>query len=156
MRANGRSSEGGFTIVELLVVLIICAILFAIVLPQVNKTRQKTGGPTVNVAAAGVWRGIQHYRMDTGGAFRPIGQLQSPSTFADPGGVRYVKRWPENARGGPIQVSQGPATPTSATPAPGALVYYASGVTGYLIGYSDTGSIVFRREAGNWNTRPEG
>ena len=157
MRANGRSSEGGFTIVELLVVLIICAILMAIILPSLGKTRQNTGGPTVNVAAAAIWRGVQNYRIDNSGTFPPIGMLQNGgATFKDPGQVKYVKRWPENTKGQPMTVVNGSGNPTTQGAQPGQVVYFQNGNTGYLIGYSDRGTVVFRREAGNWNSRPAG
>lgn len=152
--------------VELLVVLIICAILFAIVLPQLGNQRQKTAGPQTNVGAAAIWRGIQSYRMDNGGAFPPIAMLQNGgATFVDPGQVKYVKRWPEDSRGRPMRVNGGSGSPTGANAArPGEVTYFQNGLTGYLIGFGEVGSnqqsptttVVFRREVGTWNSRPVG
>lgn len=168
VRPRSRRAEGGFSLIELLVVLVIVAILMALVLPQLNKVRRNTGGPTSNVAAAAIWRGVQNYRIDNGGNFPPLTMLQNGgTTFTDPGGIKYVKRWPQDATGKPMPVLQGSGTPpTTNLPLPvgpvpanspiGKVVYYGNGTTGWIVAYSDTGRIVFRRDAGPWTAVPAG
>lgn len=163
-----RRSEGGFTLIELLVVLIIVAILFAMILPQLGTTRQKTGAPLVNVAGGAVWRGVQAYRLENGGVLPPAtllagAHLASPpgNNWINPGSGRYVNRWPSDTRGGAMQVLPGtgatpPDGPTTLTTQRGRLVYSAVGTSGWLVGYSDTGAMVYRRAIGPSGARPIG
>jgi prepilin-type N-terminal cleavage/methylation domain-containing protein len=168
VRPRRRGEESGFSIVELIVVLVIVAILMAAVLPQLNKVRRNTGGPTTNIAAAAIWRGVQNNRIDNGGNFPPLSMLQNGgTTFTDPGGIKYVKRWPQDSKGAPMEVLSGSGTPPTANlplpagPVPpgssiGKVVYFANGTSGWIVAYSDTGRIVYRRDAGPWTAVPAG
>lgn len=154
-------SEAGFTLVELLVVMVIGAILMAVILPQLGTTRAKVSAPEMNVAGGAIWRGIQNYRLDNGHlppaalltgqhAQRPPGR-----TFANPGGGRYVERWPPNTTGGNARVYQAPSPtlPTTRDRSRAGRIYYyvppgTRPLVGYLVAYSDTGDIVYRRSIG--------
>lgn len=163
-----RGSERGFSLVELLVVLVMVAILMAVILPQLGTARSKVSAPEMNVAAGGIWRGIQNYRIDNG-HLPPTTMLQnqhtlSPpgNTFADPGGTRYVKRWPSDPKGttAQVRVVNGGGLPTTTDPSRGGqIIYSAAGarpLTGYLVAYSADGRIVFRRSIGTTVGRPIG
>lgn len=160
---RARRSEGGFTLIELLVVLVIIAILFAMVLPQLAGTRQKTGAPLVNVAGGAIWRGVQAYRLENGGVLPAATVLAGAhnavppgNNWVNPGNGRYVNRWPSDTKGNAMQVLPGSGTtppngPTSVTAQRGKLVYSAAGTSGWLVGYSDTGAMVYRRAIGPSN-----
>ncbi len=159
VRVHGRQyvrarSEDGFSLVELLIVIIIVSILMVFILPTLGRTRDKTDGPQINVAAGAVWRGIQAYRIDNHGMLPATNLLTAPSgnAFVNPGNGRYVQRWPESSDGQPIAVTAGTGGPptasiSNASPLAGNLVYSVSngGRNGWLVGYSSSGSIVFRR-----------
>jgi prepilin-type N-terminal cleavage/methylation domain-containing protein len=153
-RVRARGGEAGFSIIELLVVMIIIAIILSMALPSLSGRREKTDGPQVNVAAGAVWRGIQAYRIENHGTLPPTNMVTSPSgsAFVNPGTSRYVRRWPDASDGSPIAVTAGTGNPPTARIAPGSaaagnLVYSVSngGRNGWLVGYASNGSIVFRR-----------
>lgn len=158
---TGRSVvvEAGFTIVELLVVMIIVSILAAITMPQLAKTREKTSGPLVNLGAGTLWRGVMNYRLENHGVLPTAGMLASEgATFTNPANARYVKRWPDDATGNaPLVVTASNAASAPATTSAnrrGTVLYAplpagsANPTRGWLAAYAPTGQLVFRRSIG--------
>lgn len=160
-----RRSEAGFSLIELLVVLVIIAILIAIVAPQFGGTRQRSSGPLINAGAGAIWRGVQHYRVENHGVLPPPSMLANAgATLVNPGGGRYVQRWPTDGTGTQpmsVQAGSGATPPTTVAPrAGGTVLYQATGATptGWLAAYSNDGRLLFRRVIGTSTavTRPVG
>lgn len=112
MRASAprSASERGFTLVELLVVLVIAAVLGMIALPALKSARESSGGPVSNVGAGEVWRGIQAWRIDNHGQYPPPALLEQRDAsghpgagLTDPSGKRYIK-WPTDSNGQPLKI----------------------------------------------------
>lgn len=171
--SRGRRGEAGFSLIELLVVLVICALLFAIILPTLARTREKTGAPQVSLAAGAIWRGVQAFRIENGGELPAPADVVGASTATPPGSSwtnaadgRYINRWPEDNHGVAMPVLNGgtATVPTASVPdtdnRAGKVVYYAPAgrprTTGWLVGYSDTGQIVYRRSIGPAGVAPVG
>ena len=161
-RSRARRSEAGFSIVELIVVMVIVAVLFVIVMPQLARTREKTGAPQVTLAAGAIWRGVQAYRIENGGELPDPAIITNASTTSPPGrdfknaaDGKYIERWPEDNHGVAMPVLNGgtATVPTASVPdtdnRAGKVVYYAPAgrprTTGWLVGYADTGALVYRR-----------
>ena len=64
-----RNPQSGFTMVEILVVIIILGILGAAVLPSLNAPRRASSSTTTTIAANVVWRAILMYRIEHQGIF---------------------------------------------------------------------------------------
>lgn len=164
MHAHGLvhvRSERGFTLVEILVVLIVIAMLMAIAIPTLNRSTRATDAPQMALAGGALWRAIHQFRADNHGSMPPVATLTAASTaatpgtgFEDPGRHRYLESWPRDNADRPVQVLNGGtgAVPTAANycaSRAGRLVYGGtSGTsphTAWLVGCSSQGQMVFRR-----------
>jgi prepilin-type N-terminal cleavage/methylation domain-containing protein len=151
-RLGVHASESGFTLIELVIVAVITAIMFAIVLPSIQNARKAPEGPGLEVAASSLWRGMSRYRADYRGAFPPSGAIISASgqgsvqaagtalkgTLKGPSGQPYMERFPvlPNDSERPIRVY--PAKPASSS-AP-YLVLTVAGQSGRLEAYDSRGA----------------
>ena len=87
---NGRSSQGAFTLVELLVVIGIIALLISILLPSLSKARQQSYSIKCAAQLRGVGQQILMYANANRGALYPM-----TGNGAHIGsGVPEDKRWP--------------------------------------------------------------
>jgi prepilin-type N-terminal cleavage/methylation domain-containing protein len=157
VRARGpRPAEVGFTIVELLVVLIIVSILMAIALPQLNKARTRSSGPAISLSSGAIWRGVMSYRLENQGVLPATTKLANKgATFVNPGGGPYVKHWPSDATNAAslvVAASTATTPPATVSATRTGTVLYATlpvgspnPVQGWLAGYEPTGKLVYRR-----------
>lgn len=155
VRTHGRThmrarSEAGFSLVEILIVMIVLAILFAIALPNIRTASDGPNAPATAIAAGVVWRGVQMARLESGGAMPTTTEMSNQAAgLLDPAGVRRIRPWPETGRGEPIPIAVSNAVTPSTTGPPNSLAYGVAGgatpSTGWLVGYGPKGNIVFRR-----------
>ena len=155
MREHGpafvRAREDGFSLIELLVVLVIISILMAAVLPSIRNARKAPDGPGLEVAASSLWRASMRYRADHRGTFPPTSALTGPSsqssvtgassqlksTLKSPAGEPYLTKFPSMPTNSQVPVP----VRTSSAGATGSpyLVYSSSGFTGRLEAYDANG-----------------
>lgn len=155
VRVHGRAqvrarSEAGFSLIELLIVMIVLAILFAIALPGVRNASDAPNAPSTAIAGGTVWRAIQTARLESGGTMPAAAELTGQAAgLVDAAGTRRIRPWPETGRGEPIVITTSAAARPPATGTPDTLLYGVGGGalprTGWLAGYGPKGQIVFQR-----------
>ena len=103
-------SEDGFTLVELMVVIVIIGLLSTVVIVNVLPTRDKAMVEKSKADIALIEQGLEMYRLDNfnyPNAAQGLGALQvQPPELAQPGNYRrggYLKRLPADPWGRPYQ-----------------------------------------------------
>ena len=103
-------SEDGFTLVELMVVIVIIGLLSTVVIVNVLPTRDKAMVEKSKADIALIEQGLEMYRLDNFNypdAAQGLGALQvQPPELAQPGNYRrggYLKRLPADPWGRPYQ-----------------------------------------------------
>ena len=144
--AGPRGAEAGFTIIEIVIVVLILAILMAIALPSVRSAADGPAAPSTAIAGGTVWRSVQQWRLENGGTMPATSMLTNYGAgLVDPAGVPMVQPWPETQRGARIVLTAGSGAAPPATGTPNSLAYAANGDVGWLAGYGPKGRLVFRR-----------
>lgn len=142
------SSEAGFSLIELIVVLIIVAMLMAIGITGFRSMRDSSTAPQMNTGAGRIWRSVQEYRFDNEGTFPKASMLtaRGGTGFVDLGGRRYVRDWPGGIRGAKFIVVQ--SSGASAAPATGpanVVLYHDNRTSAWMAAYESKGKRVFQR-----------
>jgi prepilin-type N-terminal cleavage/methylation domain-containing protein len=153
VRSHGRLGahrEAGFSLVELLVVVIMIAILAAIAIPNVRTASEGPSNPAAAIAGGTVWRAVQLARLESGGVMPTATQMANQAQgLVDSGGTRRIRPWPETGKGSPIPITTSTAAAPPTTGTANSLVYGvgpgARPTTGWLAAYGSKGTIVFRR-----------
>ncbi len=144
VRPGGPHREAGFTLIEVLVVLVIIAIVLTVALPSVRQARTGSEGGTMVAAGATVWRAISEYRLDNRGQLPPTNLVSSAqvANFRSPTGTPYLRRWPSNPGSDvPLPVRSSPPPAGTA-----AIVYERSSEWhGTVAAYTSTGARVYCR-----------
>ena len=138
-----RSDEDGFTLVELMVVIVIIGLLATVVIVNVLPTRDKAMVEKTKADIALIEQGLEMYRLDMfnyPAASEGLAALQSPPTgLTQPDRYRrggYLKRLPDDPWGKPYQYAN-PGTH-------GAVDIYSLGADGAPGGSGNDADI------GNW------
>lgn len=146
-RCSARA-ERGFTLIEIIVVLVLVGVLLAVGLSSLSSVRRNSADTRYVSAASTIWRGIGSYRLDNKGALPPRAQLENRgSSFTNLAEVRYVKEWPQDpATGQPLQLRWMGGTNRAPTTGPErSVVYSVNGNTGWLAAYGAGGRRIFLR-----------
>lgn len=131
--------EFGFSIVELLVVMVIIATVLAIVLPSVQGARRAPDGPGLEVAASALWRATSRYRVDHRGEFPPSSTLINASNSETIAGASSALRSSLKSSSGEPYLATFPSLPTnSSRPLPIRAAQESSSSTPYLV-YTESG-----------------
>lgn len=146
LRVGG--DEGGFSLIELIVVLIIVSILMAVGIFGFRAMRDSSTAPQMNTGAGRIWRAVQDYRFDNEGAFPTAAMLTSSggASFVDLGGRRYVRIWPDGVKGAKYMIVQSSAAAAAPTTGPvNVVLYHTAGSSGWMAAYDANGKRVFQR-----------
>jgi general secretion pathway protein G len=138
-----KSEEDGFTLVELMVVIVIIGLLATVVIVNVLPTRDKAMVEKAKADIALIEQGLEMYRLDNFNypvGDQGLGALQTPPAgLAQPDRYRrggYLKRLPDDPWGKPYQYAN-PGTH-------GAIDIYSLGADGAPSGTGENADI------GNW------
>jgi type II secretion system protein G len=115
MKHPNRDQSSGFTLIEILIVIVIISILTAIAIPAYLSQRGKAKNAAVRDGIHSIQIGVQSYALDNGDAYPPA--VAGSATLVDSNGKAYVDQWPKNpVSGAPMQDSsaQGDYSYTSA------------------------------------------
>jgi prepilin-type N-terminal cleavage/methylation domain-containing protein len=125
-RQRRRKDQQGFTMIELLIVVIVIAILAAIAIPTYLGQRQKAKDAAVKEAVHSLQVGVQTYAVDHGDAYPASGDL---AVLKD----GYVDAWPHDPyRGGTMAYASSPTA--------GSYAYTSTGTSYEVIGWLSNGS----------------
>ena len=144
-----RGTESGFSLIELIVVMILVAIALLAAIHTMTSIRRSSTDHHYQTAATSLWRGIGAYRQDHKGALPPLTALQqSGRNFTNVAGARYVRQWPDDPRlGKPLEVLAPSGSGSIETGPPNSVRYEASanGDTARLAAYGHDGRLLFLR-----------
>lgn len=103
-----RHSEGGFTLIEIMVVIVIMGILAALVVPRVLDRPDQARAVAARQDVAGIMQALKLYRLDSGRY--PSGEqglralVEKPAAGLAPAGWKpYLERLPNDPWGKPYQ-----------------------------------------------------
>lgn len=144
---HGRlARESGFSLTELIVVLVLVGIALSVGLSTMLSLRHDAADSKYVIAASTAWRGIGSYRLDNKGAFPPAQMLGGGgNSFTNLAGARYVRSWPEDpSTGGPLRIRAASGRPPRSGP-PNSVSYAVSGDAAWLAAFGHDGQVVFLR-----------
>jgi type II secretion system protein G len=96
--------QGGFTLIEILIVIVILAILAAIAIPAYMTQRGKAKNAAVREGIHSIQIGVQSYALDNGDSYPPA--VNTSAALVDAKGNPYVDQWPKNpVSGAPMKDS---------------------------------------------------
>ena len=118
MRRREASTRAGFTLIEVLIVMIILAILAAIAMPMYLGQRDRAKGAAVKASIHSIQVAVESYAVDNGDQY-PAGPLTTgtgasvaPGAWIVDGSSQYLGQWPANAWTGNPMMDVGAGTPT--------------------------------------------
>lgn len=143
-------AEDGFSLMEMVVVLVIILIVGAITTAGMGSFRTASGDPGMSAAAEVVWTGIVEHRVDHHGLFPDATMIVGGdgSTLVDDEGQRYVRSWPEDPTGdGRIKVQGSPEVRPPGMLTGGGVLYHVEPKQseGWIAAYGRDGAPVFVR-----------
>lgn len=142
-----RTREAGFSLVELLVVMVVIAIMLGVASVSVRSSLQEKPDAELDVVSGRVWRAIGDYRVDRNGRFPPT---VTKDGLVNLSGGSYIRSWPEHpGREGALEVAASGAARPPASSRPFDVLYHAGadGASGWIAAYDGRGSVMFRRGA---------
>jgi prepilin-type N-terminal cleavage/methylation domain-containing protein len=152
---GARSREAGFSLVELIVVVLIIGIVMSFAVPSIRSARRAPEGPGLEASAGTLWRAIGRHRADRRGTLPAASALagasggsiasastQMQSVLRGPDGEPYLRSFPSSPTDAtkPVQIiASGGVPPTTSTTGQPHLRYSAAGTTGWLAAYDSNG-----------------
>ncbi|MEO6867107.1 MAG: type II secretion system protein [Gaiellales bacterium] len=143
-----RRDDVGFTLIEVIIVMVLLGIAMFAALTTVNSVRRSSADSQYTAAASTIWRGIGSYRLDNKGRLPRVENLQGGGRgFTNLARVRYVKAWPADpARSSnPLGIQRARTARPATTGSPSTVVYSGSGDAGWLAAYGHDGRLIFLR-----------
>lgn len=114
----GASSESGFTVIEMLIVLVIVATLGTIAFLAIGSSKDQSRRTVVKVTGAAYAQAIDEYAQDHGGLVPRFGSddwtdpSRGPEIVTPKGRKRYVRSMPDTVANGRVEITAGAAGST--------------------------------------------